>query len=58
MKNHNKSAISNFFQAIIEYVRELVISNAQNNFERDIWKCFKLSHPQGKIIYIKCKKLQ
>ena len=31
-KNRNKSAILNFFSAIIDLVRELVISNMHNTF--------------------------
>ena len=34
-KNDNKSTILNFFPAIIELVRELVISNMHNRFEDD-----------------------
>ena len=34
MKNRNKSAIFFFFSAIIELVRELVISNMHNKFEK------------------------
>ena len=34
-KNRNKSAILNFFQAIIELVREMVISNMHNKFGKD-----------------------
>ena len=34
-KNRNKSAILNFFSAIIELVQELLISNMHNKFEED-----------------------
>ena len=32
-----------FFSAIIELVRELVISNMHNKFEKDMWKTFHFS---------------
>ena len=35
-KNRNKSAILNFFSAIIELVQELLISNMHNKFEEDM----------------------
>ena len=41
-KNHNKSAILNFFSAIIELVQELLISNMHNKFEEDMWKTFQV----------------
>ena len=44
MKNRNKSAIF-FFSAIIELVRELVISNMHNKFEKDMWKTFQVIAP-------------
>ena len=47
-----------FFLAIIELVRELVISNMHNKFEKDTWKTFKLSRPQGQIIDVKGEKSQ
>ena len=34
-----------FFSAIIELVRELVISNMHNKFEKDIWKTFQVIAP-------------
>ena len=34
-KNRNKSAILHFCSAIIEVVRELLISNRQNKFKQD-----------------------
>ena len=34
-ENRNKSAIVNFFSAIIELVREVVISNMQNKFGKE-----------------------
>ena len=40
VKNRNKSAILNFFSAIIELVREVVISNMQNKFGKETWKTF------------------
>ena len=45
MKNRNKSAIFFFFSAIIELVRELVISNMHNTFEKDMWKTFQVIAP-------------
>ena len=36
VKNRNKSAILNFFSAIIELVQELLISNMHNKFEEDM----------------------
>ena len=45
MKNRNKSAIFFFFSAIIELVRELVISNMHNKFEKDMWKTFQVIAP-------------
>ena len=38
LKNHNKSAILNFFSVIIELVRELLISSMHHKFEGDTWK--------------------
>ena len=55
-KNRNKSATSNIFSAIIELVRELPISNMKT--KRIHEKLFKLSHPQGQIIDVKCEKSQ
>ena len=49
MKNRNKSAILNFFSAIIELVREVVNSNMQNKFGKETWKLFKLSRPQVNV---------
>ena len=34
-----------FFSAIIELVRELVISNMHNKFEKDMWKTFQVIAP-------------
>ena len=34
-----------FFSAIIELVRELVISNMHNKFEKDTWKTFQVIAP-------------
>ena len=34
-----------FFPAIIELVRELVISNMHNKFEKDTWKTFQVIAP-------------
>ena len=40
----------NLFSVIINFVRELLISNMHNKFEQDTWKTFlKLSRPQGQI---------
>ena len=47
-----------FFSAIIELVRELVISNMHNKFEKDMWKTFQVIGPQGQIIDVKCEKSQ
>ena len=44
-KNRNKSAILNFFSAIIELVQELLISNMHNKFEEDMWKTFQVIAP-------------
>ena len=41
------------FSAIIELVRELLISNMHNKFEEDM-----LSRPQGQIIEVKGEKSQ
>ena len=57
MKNRNKSAILNFIPAIIELVRELLITCIKN-LERIHEKRFKLSRPQGQIIDVNAKKLQ
>ena len=46
-KNRNKSAILNLLLAIIEIVRELVISDMHNKFGKDTWK--KLSRPQVNV---------
>ena len=48
MKNRNKSAILNFFPAIIELVREVVISNMQNKFGKETWKTFQVIAPTSK----------
>ena len=53
VKNRNKSAILNFFPAIIELVQELLISNMHDKFEEDTCK---LLCPQGQIIDVKGKK--
>ena len=45
MKNRNKSAILNVFSAIIKLVREVVISNMQNKFGKDMWKTFQVIAP-------------
>ena len=59
MKNRNKSAIFFFFPAIIELVRELVISNMHNKFKKGyVENFFKLSRPQGQIIDVKGEKSQ
>ena len=34
-----------FFLAIIEFVRELLISNMHNKFEEDTWKTFQVIEP-------------
>ena len=34
-----------FFSAIIEFVRELVISNMHNKFGKDTWKTFQVIAP-------------
>ena len=47
-----------FFQAIIELIWELLISNMHNKFEEDTWKLFKISRPQGQIINVKWEKSQ
>ena len=48
-----------FLSAIIELVRELVISNMHNKLGRDKWKTFfMLSGTQGQIIEVKCEKSQ
>ena len=44
-KNRNKSAILNFFSAIIELVQELLISNMHNKFEEDTWNSFQVITP-------------
>ena len=36
-KNPNKSAILDLFSAVIELVRELLISNMHNKFDQDKW---------------------
>ena len=48
VKNRNKSAILNFFPAIIELVREVVISNMQNKFGKETWKTFQVIAPTSK----------
>ena len=53
-----KSAILIFFPAIIELVRELLISNMHKKFEDENEKLFKLSRPQGQINDVKCEKSQ
>ena len=45
VKNRNKSTIFFFFLAIIELVRELVISNMQNKFGKETWKTFQVIAP-------------
>ena len=44
-KNHNKSAILNFFPAIIELVQELLINTMHNTFEDDTWNTFQGIEP-------------
>ena len=44
-KNLDKSAILNIFSAIIEHVRELLISNMHNKFEQDTRKTFQVITP-------------
>ena len=46
LKNCNKSAILNFFEATIKN-RELAISNIPNKFEEDTWKTFEVISPTG-----------
>ena len=55
-----KNAINRpfFFFAIIELVRELLISNMHYKFEEDTWKDFKVIAPQGQIIAVKSEKSQ
>ena len=48
VKNRHKSAILNFFSAIIELVREVVISNMQNKFGKETWKTFQVIAPTSK----------
>ena len=38
-----------FFSAIIELIRELVISNIQNKFEQDTWKTCQVIVPLGNV---------
>ena len=47
-KNRNKSAIFDFWSAINELVRELVISNMHNKFGKDTWKTFQVITPTSK----------
>ena len=47
-KNRNKSAILQFFSAMIEVVRELVICNVHNKFGKDTWKTFQVIVPTNK----------
>ena len=53
-----KSTILIFFSAIIELVRELLISNMHNNLKMIHEFFFKLLRPQGQIIAVKCEKSQ
>ena len=46
------------FSAVIELVRELLISNMHDKFEQDKWKLLMLSRPQGQIIDVKSEKSQ
>ena len=43
-----KSAILNFFSAIIELVREVVNSNMQNKFGKETWKTLQVIAPTSK----------
>ena len=47
-----------FFLAIIELVRELLISNMHYKLEKDTCKDFKVIAPQGQIIAVKSEKSQ
>ena len=47
-KNSNKSVIFNFLPAIIELVRELVISSMHNKFGKDTCKNFQVIAPTSK----------
>ena len=57
MKNRNKSAILNFFSAIIELVQELLISNMHNKFEEDMWKTFQVIAPTRSNYWRKMRKI-
>ena len=48
-KNRNKSAILNFFSAIFELVREMVISIMHNTFGKDIWDTFHVISPKVNV---------
>ena len=48
-----------FFSAIINLVRELVICNIHNKFGKDTWKTFQVIAPTRSIIVeVKCEKAQ
>ena len=57
-KNRNKSAILEKKSAIIDLVRELLISNMRNKFEQDTWNTSQVIAPTGIIIDVKCEKSQ
>ena len=57
VENLNKSAIFFFFSAIIELVRELVISNMHNKFEKDMWKTFQVIAPTRSNYWRKMSKI-
>ena len=57
VKDDNKSAILNFFPAIIEVVQELVISNMHNRFEDDILKTFQVIAPTRSNYWRKMRKI-
>ena len=48
-KNHNKSDLLNFFSAVIELVRERLISNMHNQFVQDKGKTFHVIAPTMSI---------
>ena len=56
-ENRNKSAILNFFSAIIELVQELLISNMHNKFEEDMWKTFQVIAPTRSNYWRKMRKI-
>ena len=56
-KKSNKSAILNFFSAIIELVQELLISNMHNKFEEDMWKTFQVIPPKRSNHWRKMRKI-